>query len=639
MAHDFMIEMVEGEERKASLQIAATLLGGVLLGAAVLAERIFPHPAQAGTASLAAAVLLAAPLVWQALRDLWAGGAQMNALAALGVAAAFASGHYATAGSVSLFMLLSSLVEYRSALGARRSIEALVRLRPTTARRLAEDGGEVVVEPGKLVPGDRIRVRPGESIPGDGVIADGRSTIDEASITGESLPAEKGAGDVVYAGSLNVTGVLEIEVRRSGKDTTLEQVQALILEAEATRTPAMRLVDRYAGWYAPVVLMLAGATLFFTRDMERVVSMLVIACPCAIVLAGPTAAVAALGAAARLGVLVKNVRDLELAGRVDAVAFDKTGTLTRGCLHVLDVHAEAEGGEAEVLALAAGLEAHSNHPVAGAVLAEAQRRGIEPAAGHGVAEVPGLGLEGLLGNRRIVVGRAGFLRERGVAVQRGDETRHEGETRLYVGVEGRLAGWIDMEDEIRPGAAELMVRLGDEGIGRRIMLTGDRRAVAEKVAGAIGCTEVRADLLPGQKAEAVRDLRRACGRVAVVGDGTNDAPALAEADVSIAMGAAGSAVAIHAASIALMNNELNRIPFIFHLARRLSRVVRQNLLFSSAYVALLLGLSAAGRIHPVAAVLLHAASGLAVMFNSARLVREGEDVEELDFLAAGGKGG
>jgi len=307
MSHDFMKHMVEDEERRASFQIMATMLGGMLLVAALLAQKLFPHPFQAGLAAMVAAILLGAPLVWAALRDLWRGGAQMNALAALGVVASFAAGHYVTSGAISLFMLLSTLVEYRSALGARHSIEALIRLKPTVARRLME-GREEMVEPAALAPGDIIRVRPGENMPGDGEIIKGRSTLNESSITGESLPAEKAEGDHVFAGTVNVTGVLEVRIERSGKDTTLEQVRTLILEAESSRTPAMRLVDRYAGWYTPIVLMLAGLVLFFTRDITRVISMLVIACPCAIVLAGPTAAVAALSAAARLGILVKNVR-------------------------------------------------------------------------------------------------------------------------------------------------------------------------------------------------------------------------------------------------------------------------------------------------------------------------------------------
>ena len=629
MSHDFMKHMVEDEERSASFQILATLLGGMLLVAALLAERLFPQPHHAGLAAMAAAIFLGAPLVWQAFRDLWRGGAQMYALAALGVVASFAAGHYITSGAISLFMLLSTLVEYRSALGARRSIEALIRLKPTVARRLV-DGREELVDPSALAPGDVIRVRPGENVPGDGSIVTGRSTLDESSITGESLPAEKGEGHHVFAGTVNVTGVLEVCIERSGQDTTLEQVRHLILEAESSRTPAMRLVDRYAGWYTPIVLMLAGLVLFFTRDITRVISMLVIACPCAIVLAGPTAAVAALSAAARLGILIKNVRDLEAAGRVRAVAFDKTGTLTRGRLHVVDVRGAGAADDAVVLALAAGLEAHSNHPVAGAVRAEARRRVVEPAVVLDAAEAPGLGMTGTVEGRKVVAGRAVFLRQQGVEIEEPEAVHHAGTTLLYVGSGSALLGWIELEDEMRPGARELMKQLEAEGMEHRVMLTGDRRAVAEKVAADMGCTEVHADLLPGQKRDVVRRMKDEMGLIAAVGDGTNDAPALAEADVSVAMGAAGSDVAIHAASIALMNNELNRIPFLFHLSHRLRRVVRQNLVFASGYVLVLMALSAAGRIHPVAAVLLHTASGFVILFNSARLVREGENLEDAE---------
>ncbi|AKJ64806.1 Zinc-transporting ATPase [Kiritimatiella glycovorans] len=601
----------------------------MLLLAALIASRLFAHPFHADIVAIAAAVVLGLPLVATAMRDLALSRPNLNVMAALGIGAAFAAGEHLTAAAVAFFVQISNMIEDRSASGARRSIEALIRLRPASARRITPSGEEAV-EAAALSVGERIRVRPGELVPGDGIIVAGRSTLNEATITGESLPVEKGEGDSIFAGTVNVTGVLDVEIGRAGQDTTLEQVRSLILEAEATRTPVMRLVDRYAGWYTPLVLILASIVLFFTRDMDRTVAMLVVACPCAILLSGPTAAVAALSAAARLGILIKNIADLEIAGRIKAVVFDKTGTITRGRLHVVGLQPADGVTEDELLRFAAGIEAHSNHPAAQAIVRAAREREIHPADIRNCEEEPGRGVRGVLSGNTVLAGRREFLIDAGVKMaSESDEDDRQGSV-VLIAKNGNLLGRVVLEDELRPGASEVVGQLRDEGVSHCVMLTGDRRPVAEAVARHLTFTDVVAELLPGQKMDAVKRLRADEGLVAAVGDGINDAPALAEADLSIAMGAAGSEAAIHAARMALLNNELNRIPFLFHLARRLTSVVRQNLVFSSVYVVGMLALSATGIIHPVVAVLLHTASTFIVIVNSARLVREGEDLEDLE---------
>lgn len=635
MAHDFAKTMIDQEEGRAGFRIMVVMSGGILLIAALTAGEIFPHPCPPTILAMIAAVLLGTPLVCQAVADLWHGHADMDGLAALAVLAAFASGDYLTAGAISFFMVISVLIERRSALGARKSIEALIRLSPPTACRLNSEGEEEEIETAKLKAGERVRIRPGDHIPGDGVIVTGQSTINQASITGESLPVDKAEGDDVYAGTINLSGVLDVEILKTGEDTTLGQVKQLILQAENSRTPVMRLIDRHAGWYVPLILMLAGAVLFFTRDLQRAVSMLVIACPCAIVLSGPTATVAALSAAARLGLLIKNISDLEVARRLTAIVFDKTGTLTTGRLHVAHVETADGYEENTLVSITCSLEKNSRHPVACAVIDEAKKRGL--ACDIEVlefAETTGKGVCGKIDGHEVLVGRMAWLCEHGINIREVDSDSTARLSILHVAVDGVEAGWIGLEDKIRPGAIESLGQVrGTKNrtkIGKCVMLTGDRWAVAGHVGRTVGCTDILAEILPEEKMQAVRELKAEGHTVAVIGDGVNDAPALAVADISIAMGAAGSDAAIHSASIALMNNELNRIPFLLELSRKTMAVITQNLVLSTACVFTFLTLSAAGYVHPVLAVLLHTASAFAVIVNSARLIRTGENLKDYD---------
>jgi Cd2+/Zn2+-exporting ATPase len=375
MAHEYAKEMVEAQEGRASTQIILTFVGGMLLVTAMVAKWVFEHEFYSQTLGFAAAVLLGVPLAYRAMRDLKSGHTHMDELAALAVVAAFAATWYIEAGAIAFVMILTTLVEHRTALGARKSIEALVRITPTRAH-VKTAAGEREIEARDLKPGDVVVVRPGDNIPGDGVIERGTSTVNQANITGESLPVDKAEGDEVFGGTINMTGVMEIRITKAGHDTTLGRVKDLILQAERTRVPVMRILDRYARWYTPTILMLAGIVFFFTRNddgFSRAIAMLVVACPCAIILAGPTAMVAALSAAARLGILVKNVADLEVARNLTAIVFDKTGTLTTGQLSVTKLTPAAGVDGGELLRIAASAEANSKHPVARAVVDVAKK--------------------------------------------------------------------------------------------------------------------------------------------------------------------------------------------------------------------------------------------------------------------------
>jgi len=630
MVHDHLGQAVRSQTTRASAMLIATMLGGVLVLNSFLAKWIFGDLFYRDAMALVGALLLGLPLVWQSIKHLYAGHMHMDELAALAIVAAFAVQEYQTAGVVAFFMIVSNLIETRTALGARASIESLIRLTPTVAHRLTPDGQEEVVDAVTLRPQDRIRVRPGDNIPADGEVISGESSINQATITGESLPVDKAPGDEVFSGTTNLTGALDIRVTRAGPDTTLGRVQKLILAAEQTKIPLMRLMDQYVQWYTPTILMLAAIVLFFTYDqygMQRAIAMLVVACPCALILATPTAIVAALSAAARLGVLVKDVANLEWARKLTAVVLDKTGTLTTGRLSVTQMMPAPNVEGTELLRLAASLEQLSKHPVARAVVEVSRQANLDLPDADQFEEVSGLGVRGLVGEHRVMVGRSDWLRQQGAdmsILDQPDFADAEGLSMLYVTRDAECIGWIGLEDRTRPEARSAIDELGKLGIKRLTMVTGDRWSVARRVAREMGCSDVRAEVLPQDKLDLVDELRRSGHCVAVIGDGVNDAPALAASHLGIAMGAAGSDVAINSASVALLNNDLSRIPFLIRLSKATTKVIWQNLVFGVSYIIMGQTLSAMGYITPMAAAVLHTVASAIVIFNSARLVRFGE---------------
>ncbi|MBN1491300.1 MAG: cadmium-translocating P-type ATPase, partial [Phycisphaerae bacterium] len=569
------------------------------------------------------------------------GHTHMDELVAMAVVAAMATGQYREAGVIAFFLIVANLIETRTALGARASIESLIRLTPTRAHRVAADGSEEEVDAKDLRPGQMIRVRPGDNIAADGEIVVGETIVNQANITGESMPVEKGVGDEVFSGTNNITGAIDIRVTKAGSDTTLGHVQQLIVQAESTKIPLMRLIDRYAGWYTPTILMLAAIVLFFTKEADRAISMLVVACPCALVLATPTAMVASLSAAARLGVLIKNVVNLEFARSLTAVVFDKTGTLTTGQLSVTRMMPAPDVDGAALLHAAASAEMLSKHPVARAMVAVAEQARLSLQRPAEFEEVAGRGVSAKLDGHEILVGRSTWLAERGAdmsLLSNPEFQEAEGLSTLYVVRDGRCIGWIGLEDRTRPEARQALEELRELGVRVLTMVTGDRWSVARRVGREMGCTDVQAEVLPHEKLELVDRLKCAGHRVAVVGDGVNDAPALAAGDLGIAMGAAGSDVAINSASIALMNNDLQRLPFLVRLSRVTTRVIWQNLIFGMLYIVVLEVLAALGILPAMLAAMLHMLASAVVIFNSARLVRFGEHLGGLPAVVSGRAG-
>lgn len=604
-------------------RISWAVFGGLLSLNSFILPRIFPgeYTFAAELCAFLGATVLSLPIIWTAIKDLCEGRVHMNELVALAILAAFTSGDFRTAGLIAFFLLITIIIETHTASGAQRSIEELIRLTPHTARKL--DGTEVDVT--DLVLGDIINVRPGENFPVDGVVVRGQSAVNQASITGESLPVDKSVDDEIYAGTQNLSGSVDVKVTRLGGDTTLGKVQDMILAAERSKTPIVRLIDKYAAYYTPLILMLAIITWWLSGgQMDRVITLLVISCPCAVVLATPTTVVAAVAAAARLGILIKNISHLELAAKIRAFVFDKTGTLTEGELSVAKL-GPAEGVEpAELLLIASTLEAHSNHPTALAIQKLAREVGIEPKDVSDFKETPGTGVEGLINGKRSLVGRAIWLERFGIALPEIAQTDTKGMSVVYVASEGKLCGWIGFRDKIRAESAEAIKRLKEIGIKHCAMVTGDRETVAESVAAKLEIDEFKGDCLPQGKVAYIEEVRKN-SLVAFVGDGVNDAPALAAGDLGIAMGAIGSDIAINSASIALMTNDLRRLPLLVQLSRRTNTITNQNLAFGLLFVICGIVLSVFGLMAPIAAAVLHTLSTLIIIFNSARLLRSGEE--------------
>jgi len=607
------------------------VLGVVFVLNAFIVDWFFEQGHTVASASaFLGAIILGYPIVVTAVRDLRVGRLSINELVAIAVLAAFASGEYKTAGVVAFFMLMGEIIETRTAEGARTSIESLIKLTPTKARRLKKDGSEEEVAASELAVGDVIRVRPGDNVAADGVIASGQGSFNQATITGESLPADKKAGDEVFAGTQNLTGVLEIKVSRAGEDTTLGRVRDLILAAEKTKLPIMKIVDQYMGFYTPLVLVIGALVWAFTHDLNRVISFFVVSCPCAFILATPTAMVAALSAAARLGILIKNVADIEAAARINAFIFDKTGTLTTGELAVSRLMPLDEVKPADLLRCAASAEKYSNHPTAKALAQIAGEAGVPLAEPQNFAETAGRGVKADVGGAKVLVGRAQWLRDNGVGSEfekSVDLNETEGWSLIFVARDGRCIGWIGLQDRTRAEAKDALAELKGAGVRRVAMVSGDRQPVATRVAAEIGCEEARGECLPQNKVEFVRGMKSKGYRVAVVGDGVNDAPALAAGDIGIAMGAVGSEVAIHSATIALMNNDLKRLPFLVKLSRSTSAVINQNFVFGVVFILAGWTTTTKGYIGPIVASILHVCGSLIVIFNSARLVRKGEELE------------
>jgi Cu+-exporting ATPase len=546
---------------------------------------------------------------WSALRHT---SANMNTLISLGTGAAFLysvyetvrGGHmvyYEAAATIIALILLGRTLEARARAKASEAIRRMMDLQPPTAH-LLRNGVEVETPVAEVRPGDTVVVRPGDRIPVDGTVLDGDSAVDESMLTGESLPVDKRAGAAVFAGTVNRSGSFRYEAKKVGRGTVLQQMIALVKQAQGSRAPVARLADVVSGYFTMGVLAAAlltfAAWLFFApfgTAMENAVAVLIIACPCALGLATPTAIMVGTGRGAEHGILIKGGEALEMAHNIGALVFDKTGTLTRGKPRVVRVTPAQGWNEQDVLRLAASAERYSEHPLGRAIVEAAGERGIALEEADGFASLTGLGVRARIGGREVVVAKPGAT----------------------VTVDGAPAGEIEIADTIKPEAAEAVKRLRRMGL-EVWMITGDHRAAAEAVAREAGIENMLADVLPGEKAAAVRKLQAGGRRVAMVGDGVNDAPALAQADLGIAM-ASGTGAAMEAGAITLMRGDLNGVADAIELSRRTMRIVRQNLFWAFAYNTVGIPVAALGLLSPMLASAAMAASSVTVVSNSLRL--------------------
>ena len=539
----------------------------------------------------------------------------------IAVIAALIVGQYLAAAEAMFIMLVGEGLEAYAAGRTSAATHRFVEQMPRRARRI-RDGEEQEVDAASLEAGDWHVVRAGERIPADGVVQSGVSSVDESTITGEALPREKDTGDEVFSGTLNGSGLLRIQVTRAGAETTLSRVVALVEEAREQRAPVERLADRFARYFLPALLLAAGLTFYFTGDWLRTVAVLIVACPCALILATPTAMVSAIGGLARRGILVRGGTVLEQAAKVDTVIFDKTGTITSGQFEVLRVLAVA-GSETDVIRLAAAAESGSDHVLARAIVAEAARRGVKIEGVEHSHILSGRGAECFLDGRTVRAGSAAFLAEHGIEGVEAllDDADRLGATAVLVADQGELTGAILLRDRIREGAKQAIEELKKLDITYQLMLTGDRRRAAEAIAREAGILSVEAELLPEAKLDRVRQLASQGRRVAMVGDGVNDAPALAAAHVGIAVSGA-SDITAEAADVVYMGHSLENMPELFDVSRRAVATAWQNIiLFAGLFNLVAVALAATGILSPIGAAVTHQLASFFVMINSLRLLR------------------
>jgi len=540
--------------------------------------------------------------------------------------------YFEAAAVIVVLVLLGQVLELRARSRTGLAIRGLLALTPATARRVGPNGAEDEVPLDHVHVGDRLRVRPGERVPVDGVVREGRTAVDESMLTGEPMPVDKAAGARVTGGTVNGTGTFVMQAERVGRDTLLAQIVRMVGDAQRSRAPIQRLADTVAAWFVPIVMLVAVLTFVawlvvgpeprLAYGLVNAVAVLIIACPCALGLATPMSIMVGTGRGAELGVLVKNAAALEVMEQVGVLVIDKTGTLTEGTPALASVRPESGMGERDLLRLVASVEAVSEHALAAAIVAGARERGVSPAAVTDFRSLTGQGVVGVVDGRQVAVGNAALLSAVGAnpsqLAEAADELRRRGEIVMQVAVDGRLAGLIGVADRVKATAAEAVRALRAEGL-RVVMLTGDSRITAEAVGSAVGVDEVKAEVLPAEKAEVIKQLQAAGHRVAMAGDGINDAPALAQADVGIAMGT-GTDIAMESADVTLVRGDLRGLVRARRLSRRTMSNIRQNLFFAFVYNVLGVPI-AAGVLYPAFGLLLSPVVASAAMtFSSVSVI-------------------
>lgn len=527
------------------------------------------------------------------------------------------------AGEVAFIMAIGAILEDKTVERAKKGIRQLISLVPETGRRIIA-GKEETVPVEQIRKGDVLRILPGETIPVDGKILSGNTSIDQSIITGESLPTDKAYGDEVFCGTINRFGSIDIQATKVGEDSSLQKLIRLVQEAENNKAPMQRIVDKWATWLVPIALFIAVVTYLATWDIVRAVTILVVFCPCALALATPTSIMAAIGQATKHGVIIKSGEAIENMGKVDIIAFDKTGTLTHGNLAVSDVLSFNDNvPETELLRMTASAEARSEHPLGKAIVAHAKGQDVALSETQDFVMIPGKGISADVGNQTLLCGNAAFLADNGVALGVKEQAaleqyRKQGKATILVSDGKAVIGIVALSDMLRPTAKTMIEELRQTGT-EVVLLTGDHAQTANYFANQVGITSVHSELLPEQKVEQINALRQSGHSVCMIGDGVNDAPALKTASVGVAMGSMGSDIAIEAADIALMGDDIAKIPYLKRLSNATVRLIKQNITLSMCINFVAIILSVLGVLGPISGALVHNVGSVLVVLNAALL--------------------
>lgn len=575
--------------------------------------------------AIASLILGGYPIVKSAIKTLLIPDLNVDTLVSIAAVSATAVGAYQEAATVLFIMLLGESLEGATVGKTRKAIASLIQLSPKMAWVRRGDK-EIQVPIEDVKPAEVVIVKPGERIPVDGKIISGCASINQSTLTGESIPVEKETGDKVYCGTFNESGSCEIEATQVADDTKLAQIKRLILEAQAEKSPTQRMMDRFSRYFIPAIIFIAFATFIITGEVFRAITILIVACPCALVLGTPTAVVAAIGNAARQGILIKGGAYLEQMGRLKTLLIDKTGTLTHGKPKVVEISPFNGADEKEVLYWAAIAEKRSEHPLARAITEKAEEFGFTIPHPLSFENVRGKGVKVQWNSKTIIAGSSEMMRREGVEIPETAEKlleakQLEGMTPLLVTCNHHLIGIVSIADTLREGVREAIDKIKEQGVSEIWMLTGDSTFAADRIGKQLGI-RYEANLLPEEKVVSVKEWKRKGRVVAMIGDGVNDAPALAAADIGIAMGAVGTDVAIETADIALMTDELAKIPAAIGLSRKALRVIKQNLIFALVFNTVLVFLSAQGWVTMILGAGMHQASSLLVILSSMRLLRK-----------------
>ncbi len=561
--------------------------------------------------------------IWRIIHNKGISKISSALLICIAMFSSIAIGDLFAAGEVAFIMAIGALLEEATANRAKKGLKRLISLAPAEGRRL-KDGKQEMIRADQIMQGDVLRILPGEAIPVDGTIISGETSVDQSIMTGESLPVDKGVGDDVFCGTINCFGSIDIRATKVGENSSLKRLIRMVQEAENNQAPMQRIADRVASYLVPVALMIAILSYVFTSNIITAVTVLVVFCPCALVLATPTAIMAAIAQATKHGVIIKSGEALEKMGKVDTVAFDKTGTLTYGRLDVSDVISFDESrDELDLLSLAASAEAKSEHPLGKAIVAKAKEKGRKIMDSSEFRMTAGKGIAAIVGKKNLLCGNEKFLEENGVLiddmVQNALESiRAEGKASILVAEGERCIGLIALSDVLRPDAKDMVLSLSRMGTNS-VLITGDHRKTAEYFARKAGIREVFSELLPEEKVESIKEMQREGHKVSMIGDGVNDAPALKTADVSVAMGSMGSDIAIDAAEIALMSDDISKIPYLKRLSAATVKTIKASITLSMCinFVAIVLSLMQV--LTPTTGALVHNAGSCFVILIAALL--------------------